>query len=35
MDEQDGHEHRIDRNWKEIIIKNIDDAISFLKVWYN
>jgi hypothetical protein len=29
MCEQDEHEHRNDYNWKEIITKNIDDAISF------
>jgi hypothetical protein len=27
--EQDEHEHRNDSNWKEIIAKNIDDAIFF------
>jgi hypothetical protein len=29
ISEQDEHEHRIDRNWKEIILENADDAISF------
>ncbi|MDR1132548.1 MAG: hypothetical protein LBL05_00205, partial [Synergistaceae bacterium] len=29
INEQDEHEHRNDSNWKEIIAKNVDDAISF------